>query len=69
MMKTSYDPQADAYYARFVPDETAIAETIEVAPGVMLDIDAAGQMVGIEVLSVSLRAAGAYGVATKKAAA
>jgi hypothetical protein len=35
----------------------------------MLDIDAAGQMVGIEVLSVSLRAAGAYGLATKKAAA
>ncbi len=69
MMKTSYDPQADAYYARFVPDETVIAETIEVAPGVMLDIDEAGQMVGIEVLSVSLRAAGAYGLATKKAAA
>ncbi len=69
MMKTSYDPQADAYYARFVPDETAIAETIEVAPGVMLDIDEAGQMVGIEVLSVSLRAAGAYGLAAKKAAA
>jgi uncharacterized protein YuzE len=69
MMKTSYDPQADAYYARFVPDETVIAETIEVAPGVMLDIDEAGQMVGIEVLSVSVRAAGAYGLATKKAAA
>jgi uncharacterized protein YuzE len=69
MMKTSYDPQADAYYARFVPEEIAIADTIEAAPGVMLDIDEAGQMVGIEVLSISVRAAGAYGLGAKKAAA
>jgi uncharacterized protein YuzE len=29
-MKTSYDPDADAYYARFVPDEIRISETVEV---------------------------------------
>lgn len=68
MMKTTYDPEADAYYSRFVPDGVAIAETIEVAPGVMIDLDAAGEMVGIEVLSVRLRATGAYGLPAKVAA-
>ena len=61
MMKTTYDPEADAYYARFVPEGTKIAETIEVADGVMIDLDLAGQMIGIEVLSVRLRATGQYG--------
>ena len=60
MMRTSYDPEADAFYARFAPDGTVIAETSEVAPGVMIDLDASGQMVGIEVLSVRVRGSGAY---------
>lgn len=53
MMRTSYDPEADAYYLRFAPDGVPIAETREVAPGLMLDIDAAGDVVGIEVLRVA----------------
>ncbi len=61
MMRTSYDPDADAFYARFAPEGTAVARTTEVAPGVMLDLDASGQVVGIEVLSVKVRGAGAYG--------
>ncbi len=61
MMRTSYDPDADAFYARFAPEGVAIARTDEVAPGVMIDLDADGQMVGIEVLSVSIRGNGAYG--------
>jgi uncharacterized protein YuzE len=61
MMKTSYDPAADAFYARFAPDDIQIAETKEVAPGVMIDLDASGNMVGIEVLSVIVRGNGAYG--------
>jgi uncharacterized protein YuzE len=61
MMRTSYDPEADAFYARFAPDDTEIAETKEVAPGVMVDLDASGQLVGIEVLSVAARGNGAYG--------
>lgn len=61
MMRTSYDPEADAFYARFAPEGTAIVDTTEVAPGVMIDLDALGQMVGIEVLSVRVRSAGAYG--------
>ena len=68
MMRTSYDPEADAFYARFAPDATDIAETREVAPGVMLDLDAQGNLVGVEVLSVRLRAAGAYGAEAQAAA-
>jgi uncharacterized protein YuzE len=69
MMRTTYDPEADAFHARFVPDSTMVAETQEVAPGVTVDLDAAGNLVGIEVLSVTLRAAGRYGVPVPEAAA
>ncbi len=55
MMRTSYDPEADAFYARFAPEGVAIAATEEVAPGVMVDFDAEGDVVGVAVLSVSLR--------------
>jgi uncharacterized protein YuzE len=68
MMKTTYDPDAYAFYGRFAPDSVEIGETREAAPGVMLDLDAQGNLVGIEVLSVSLRASGTYGVAAKAAA-
>ncbi len=68
MMRTSYDPQADAFYARFAPDGTAVAETTEVAPGVMIDLDEGGQMIGIEVLSVTLRSSGTYARSSELAA-
>ena len=68
MMRTSYDPEADAFYARFAPDRAAISETREVAPGVMLDLDANDNMVGIDVLSVSVRASGAFGATVTAAA-
>jgi uncharacterized protein YuzE len=55
MMKITYDLEADAFYARFAPEETAIANTTEVAPNVMLDLDARGELVGIEVLGVAVR--------------
>ena len=61
MMKTTYDPEADAYYARFAPDSIAIAKTTEVAPGVTIDLDAHGNLVGLEVLSVRDRLSGSYG--------
>ena len=69
MMRTSYDPQADAFYARFAPESAEIGETREVAPGVMVDLDPAGQLVGLEVLGVSLRGAGRYGTPDAKQAA
>lgn len=55
MMRTSYDPEADAFYARLAPDGAAIEGAQESAPGVMIDFDANGDVVGIEVLDVSLR--------------
>jgi uncharacterized protein YuzE len=55
MITTSYDPDADALYVRFAPKGTAIADTREVEPGIMLDMDEAGRLVGIEVLSMRLR--------------
>jgi uncharacterized protein YuzE len=60
MIKTSYDPEADAFAARFAPAGAATAETREVAPGVMLDFDAQGNVIGVGVLSVRLRLAGEY---------
>lgn len=55
MIRTSYDPEADAFFARFAADGVAVHETREVAPGVNVDIDAQGRVVGIEVLGVTAR--------------
>ncbi len=55
MMKQSYDPQADAFVIRFAPENVAVVESEEVAPGVILDFDAEGEVVAIEVLGVSRR--------------
>ncbi len=43
-----YDPKTDAAYLRF--SAQAIVESEEVAPGVALDDDAVGRMVGMDVL-------------------
>jgi uncharacterized protein YuzE len=50
-MRTSYDPEADALYLRFV--EASIVESEEVADGVVLDFDAEGRIVAIELLEAS----------------
>jgi uncharacterized protein YuzE len=52
MMRTSYDPEADALFIWFAPQGTKSLGTEEVAPGVMLDFDAEGTVIGIEVLDV-----------------
>jgi uncharacterized protein YuzE len=62
-MTTTYDPEADAMFLWFGGDGAKSAATEEVAPGVMLDFDADGQVIGIEVLNVSERM-----VSTKAAA-
>lgn len=58
MISTNYDPEADALYVRIAPKGTPVAETREIEPGVMLDVDAKGSVIGIEVLGVRARAAG-----------
>jgi uncharacterized protein YuzE len=53
-MKIEFDPKADAMYIR--PAAGTVTESDEVRPGVVLDFDAAGRVLGIEMLEVSLRA-------------
>jgi uncharacterized protein YuzE len=50
-MKTIYDPEADALYVRFA--DASIVESEEVADGVVLDFDAEGRIVAIELLDAS----------------
>ena len=47
-MKTTYDPEADALYVRFATAK--VAESEEVSPGVVIDFDSEGRIVGVEVL-------------------
>jgi uncharacterized protein YuzE len=54
-MRTSYDPEADAMFVRFAPDGVTSARTEEVAEGVLLDFEAEGKVIGIEVLAVKQR--------------
>jgi hypothetical protein len=42
LIRTSYDPEADALFVWFAPEGTKSAETEEVAPGILLDFDASG---------------------------
>lgn len=50
-MKIEYDPAADALYVRL--GEAKIIESEQVQPGVILDFDESGKVVGVEILSVS----------------
>lgn len=56
-MKLRIDRQADALYLTL--DESAITESEEIAPGVILDYDKQNRVVGIELLHLSRRAPGA----------
>jgi uncharacterized protein YuzE len=55
MIRTSYDPEADAMFVWFGPEGVKSAGTEEVSPGIMLDFDGEGRVIGIEVLDVSER--------------
>lgn len=54
MIRTSYDPEADAFAVRFA-QKGRYVESQEVAPGVILDFDAKGQVIGVEILYVRER--------------
>jgi len=51
------DEGADALYIRF--EESPIVESEEVSPGVILDFDGNGRVVGLEMLNVRQRLPGA----------
>ena len=53
-MRVEYDPSADAMYIRLA--EGTVADSDEVREGVVLDYDAGGKVLGIELLNVSKRA-------------
>ncbi|MBM3188402.1 MAG: DUF2283 domain-containing protein [Chloroflexi bacterium] len=52
-MRLKIDKANDALYLRL--NEAAIIESEEVQPGIILDLDASGRVVGIEVLALSTR--------------
>lgn len=52
-MKLHVDKKADALYLRL--DDSAIVDSEEVAPGVVLDYNEANQVVGFELLQISKR--------------
>lgn len=57
-MKTRYDSETDALYVRFA--DAPVVESEEVRPGVVLDFDADGRIVAVEILDASAHlAAGA----------
>jgi uncharacterized protein YuzE len=52
MKKFTYDPEADAIGIYFTPDGATYAESEEIAPGVSLDYDTEGRVIGVEILGV-----------------
>ncbi len=54
-MKIEYDPKVDALYVRLT--DTRIVESEQVQPGIILDFDADGKVVAVEILNASKREA------------
>jgi uncharacterized protein YuzE len=52
-MKIEYDPEVDALYVRLTDNK--IIESEQVQPGIVLDFDANGKVVAVEVLNASKR--------------
>ena len=53
-MKMHYDEKVDALYLS-LDDDSEVIESEEVKPGIILDFNAEGQVVGIEVLDLKRR--------------
>jgi uncharacterized protein YuzE len=58
-MKIHLDEHADALYLRL--DDSPILDSEEVSPGIVLDFNAAKEVVGVEILGVSARVASTEG--------
>ncbi|MDP2208560.1 MAG: DUF2283 domain-containing protein [Bacteroidota bacterium] len=52
-MRLKVDKENDALYFRL--DESSIVDSEEVQPGVILDFNAEGKVVGVEMLNLSVR--------------
>ena len=53
-MDITFDEQADALYIQFQPGKHA-KKTVKLKDGVLVDVDRAGRIFGIEILDVSHR--------------
>jgi uncharacterized protein YuzE len=56
-MRIEHDPEAGAMFVWFGPEGVKSTDTAEVAPGIMLDFDDKGEVIGVEILYVSRRMA------------
>ena len=52
-MKITLDDEADALYIQF--QEGKVAKTLKLQDGILMDVDEAGRVFGIEILDVSSR--------------
>lgn len=68
MIRTTYDPEADVLHVRFGPESAKYDGAEEVAPGVFVEFAAGGQPIGIEIISVRSRTAGAGALKPQAAA-
>ena len=52
-MRVRFDQEADALHVRI--DESPVFESEEIRPGVIIDLDQRGEVIGLEMLRVSQR--------------
>jgi uncharacterized protein YuzE len=55
MIRTNYDAEADVLHVLFGPDGTRSDTSEEVAPGIYVEFDPAGNAIGVEITSASKR--------------
>jgi uncharacterized protein YuzE len=67
-IRMTHDPEVDVLHLRLGSDDATYDGATEVAPGVFVEFDTDGNAIGVEILSVQLRASGAHGQPAKAAA-
>ena len=60
-MELKVDRESDALYLRL--DESAIVESEEVQPGIVLDYDKDGDLIGLEIREASTKVENPYAIA------
>ncbi|MEM1311000.1 MAG: DUF2283 domain-containing protein [Cyanobacteria bacterium P01_H01_bin.153] len=66
-MKVVYDPDKDILQIAFVT--TVIEETTQIAPGLVLDYDADGRVIGLEIRKASTKLDSPYAISYSVASA